>query len=75
MANTLTSEEPIVLQKAILFDLDGTLLDTAPDLVATLNALLCAHHLPLKAIRPFISEGVQGLLERGFKLSAKDPLQ
>ncbi len=77
MANTLTSEEPIVLQKAILFDLDGTLLDTAPDLVATLNALLCAHHLPpvaLKAIRPFISEGVQGLLERGFKLSAKDPL-
>jgi N-acetyl-D-muramate 6-phosphate phosphatase len=75
MANTSSSAILPTASKAILFDLDGTLLDTAPDLVATLNALLTAHHLsPLafKAVRPFISEGVQGLLRRGFPFSEKD---
>ncbi|BBB15645.1 phosphoglycolate phosphatase-like protein [Candidatus Rickettsiella viridis] len=61
---------------AVLFDLDGTLLDTASDLAATLNALLLAQQLPplpLSAIRPMISEGAAGLLKLGFNLSEKDP--
>ncbi len=62
--------------KAVLFDLDGTLLDTAPDLAATLNAILLtqqAKPLPLTSIRPFISEGVAGLLKLGLNITDKNP--
>lgn len=60
---------------AVLFDLDGTLLDTAPDLAATLNTLLLAQQLqplPLPVIRPIISEGVAGLLKLGFNITEKN---
>jgi phosphoglycolate phosphatase len=53
----------------VAFDLDGTLVDSAPDLVATLNALLTAEGLPalrLEAARPFIGRGAGWLIERGF---------
>jgi N-acetyl-D-muramate 6-phosphate phosphatase len=56
----------------VLFDLDGTLLDTAPDLAAALNATLLSQHnkpLPLTIIRPVISEGVAGLLKLGFNIT------
>ena len=45
--------------RGVLFDLDGTLLDTAPDMGATLNALLLEHGLPALAhatIRPHVRE-------------------
>ncbi|HRD48656.1 MAG: HAD-IA family hydrolase [Candidatus Competibacter sp.] len=61
----------------VLFDLDGTLLDTAPDLAATLNRLRRAHgesELSLAAIRPTISQGSPGMLKLGFGLTADDPL-
>ncbi|CDH44771.1 HAD family hydrolase [Candidatus Contendibacter odensensis] len=61
----------------VLFDLDGTLLDTAPDLAAALNRLRCAHgesELPLEAIRPTISQGSPGMLNLGFGRTLDDPL-
>lgn len=56
----------------IAFDLDGTLIDTAPDLVATLNVILereGLNPLPLGAARPFIGRGAMWLMERGFTLA------
>jgi phosphoglycolate phosphatase len=53
----------------IAFDLDGTLVDTAPDLVGTLNWLLGEEGhppLPLDEARPFIGRGARFLIERGF---------
>ncbi|MCC5795250.1 MAG: HAD-IA family hydrolase [Chromatiales bacterium] len=53
----------------VLFDLDGTLLDTAPDMVATLNWLRAEHGLealPYAAGRVQVSNGAAGLLRVGF---------
>ena len=53
---------------AVLFDLDGTLIDTAPDMGGALNRLLLeeGHEpLPLETIRPFVS------VTRRFRLSYK----
>ncbi|GHF93269.1 HAD family hydrolase [Thalassotalea marina] len=55
--------------KAVLFDLDGTLLDTADDLGSALNHVLEQHNLPTvtpEAYRPIASNGAKGLLELGF---------
>jgi phosphoglycolate phosphatase len=54
---------------AVLFDLDGTLLDTAPDLASALNALLeeeDASPLPFDEIRPHVSHGGAALVHLGF---------
>lgn len=56
--------------KAVLFDLDGTLLDTANDLGESLNHVLSRYELPQVAredYRPVASDGAKGLLELGFK--------
>jgi phosphoglycolate phosphatase len=61
--------------EAVLFDLDGTLADTAADLGAVLNRLRAeAGHVPLPAetIRPHVSKGVRGLLGVGFRLAPGD---
>src|SRR4051812_50214673 len=52
-----------------VFDLDGTLADTAHDLVATLNVILGQEGvapLPIEAARDMISAGGRGLLAGGF---------
>jgi phosphoglycolate phosphatase len=57
------------LPRAILFDLDGTLLDTAPDMVAALNALRSERHLtalPFDGVRSFVSHGSARLVTLGF---------
>ena len=59
-----------VLDGAVVaFDLDGTLVDTAPDLIGTLNVLLADEGLPalpLDQARPFIGKGAAWLIQRGF---------
>lgn len=54
---------------AVLFDLDGTLADTAPDLAAALNALLAADGLnpmPFEQVRPWVSWGAVRMIELGY---------
>ncbi len=54
----------------IAFDLDGTLVDTAPDLIGTLNVLLREERLAplhLAAARPYIGRGARWMIERGFQ--------
>jgi len=53
--------------RAVLLDLDGTLLDTAPDLAAAVNAMLAEQgldSLPEQAVRDFIGQGIARLVER-----------
>jgi phosphoglycolate phosphatase len=53
--------------KAVLLDLDGTLLDTLPDIAAATRAMLSEHGrapLPAVAVRDFIGSGIRTLVER-----------
>jgi phosphoglycolate phosphatase len=62
--------------KALLFDLDGTLLDTAPDFISALNILLIKHGrsvLPASAIRTSVTNGSVGLIKEGFGLGPEHP--
>jgi len=57
------------LAAAALFDLDGTLLDTAPDLTAALNVLLAEERraaLSLATVRPHVSTGAIAVVHTGF---------
>ncbi len=57
--------------EAVLFDFDGTLADTAPDLGGALNLLLQRYNkppVPLSRSRPFVSMGARGMLEIGLGL-------
>lgn len=61
--------------KAILFDLDGTLLDSAPDFIHSLNTLLERNDktkLPNNLIRQSVSDGTIKLIEIGFKIKPSD---
>jgi phosphoglycolate phosphatase len=61
---------------AVVFDLDGTLVDTAPDLCGTLNKLLVEHGRPtisLPDIRPMIGDGAAKMVERGFSATGGLP--
>lgn len=55
--------------RGVLFDLDGTVLDTAPDFLRVLNALLAEHGrapLPLSVVRPHVSHGSRRVVRLGF---------
>jgi phosphoglycolate phosphatase len=58
--------------QAILFDLDGTLADTAPDLAQALNKLRLERGMapaPYESLRPFASAGARGLIGAGLGLT------
>ena len=62
--------------KAVLFDLDGTLLDTLPGLAASVNAVLRAHGEPertLDEVRRFVGNGVRKLIARAAKGGEERP--
>ena len=62
--------------KAVLFDLDGTFADTAPDLTRALNAMRSARGLPpvpVEATRPVTSTGARGMLRVGFSMAPEHP--
>ena len=55
--------------RAVLFDLDGTFADTAPDMARALNSVRRDRSLapvPLAHLRPHVSNGARGMLEAGF---------
>jgi phosphoglycolate phosphatase len=59
----------------VVFDLDGTLVDTAPDLVATLNVILAREGLPpvaYETARNFVGGGTRAMVERGFLASGRN---
>lgn len=62
--------------RAVIFDLDGTLIDSVPDLAGALNTLLEAERdrpaLPLDQVRVMIGNGVPKLIERGLRAHGED---
>jgi phosphoglycolate phosphatase len=59
----------------VVFDLDGTLIETAPDLAAALNHTLAAGGwpaMPPEAVRPMIGDGARMLLKRGLAADGVD---
>jgi len=61
----------LVSPEAVLLDLDGTLLDTAPDLGGAVNMLLEQYErtpMPLDALRPYVSQGGLTLVSIAFEL-------
>ena len=63
------------MPKGVLFDLDGTLLDSAPDFIASLDNLLSKHNQPKldpKIIRSYVSDGSWKLTSLGFNIDISD---
>lgn len=61
-------QQPI---QTVLFDLDGTLLDTAPDLTYALNTLRRASQLPelpVELVKPTVAQGSKSMLKLGFDI-------
>ena len=62
--------------KAVLFDLDGTLVDSAPDLAGATNEMLAARglsELPVEQLRPMAGAGARGMMGLAFRVTPQDP--
>ncbi len=62
--------------RAVLFDLDGTLIDSAPDLAGAGNDMRAARGLPLLPLehfRPMVGAGARGMLGRALQVQPGDP--
>ena len=65
--------DELILPKAILLDLDGTLVDSAPDLAAAINKVRSDRQLPktpYELLRPVASAGAQGLIRVAFGIGS-----
>lgn len=70
------TDTPTSVPRLILFDLDGTLADTGPDLADALNRLLEEHDqspLPYASIRPVVSMGGAALISLAFDMDESHP--
>ena len=66
-------DRPFLSGVLIAFDLDGTLVDTAPDLIGALNGVLAERRLPavpVESARALVGHGAKALIERGFSVAA-----
>ncbi|WP_243367667.1 HAD family hydrolase [Microvirga solisilvae] len=71
----MTFHIPQIAPPIVVFDLDGTLADTAGDLVGTLNVILEQEGLspiPVAQARDMIGAGARALIERGFEAAGKE---
>lgn len=62
--------------KAVVFDLDGTLIDSAPDLRVALNRTLSRHDrrpISLRQVKMMVGDGAAKLVERGFAATGDEP--
>ena len=62
--------------EAVLFDLDGTLIDSAPDLAGACNDMRLSRGrpaLPYAALRPMVGSGARGMVGRAFDVVSPDP--
>jgi len=61
---------------AMLFDLDGTLADTAPDMARTVNLMLAKRgraEVPVERVRPYVSRGARGMVCAAFEITPEHP--
>ena len=61
--------------RAVLFDLDGTLIDSAPDLAGAANDMRAARGLPplpYEALRPMVGSGARGMVGRACDIGPQD---
>lgn len=69
------SDPPMITAPLVVFDLDGTLVDTAPDLISALNHVLTREGLapvPLASARKMIGQGARKLIERGLEAEGRE---
>ncbi|HXN15897.1 MAG TPA: phosphoglycolate phosphatase [Usitatibacter sp.] len=62
--------------EAVLFDLDGTLVDTAPDMARTVNEMRTRRGLapvPMELVRPHVSKGARGMICAAFAITTEHP--
>jgi len=62
------------MKKAVIFDLDGTLLDTLQDLAEATNHALEVYGMPLEEIRQFVGNGVRNLIRQAVPEGEENPL-
>ena len=65
---TNTEKEQHMNRKLVIFDMDGTILDTLEDLKDALNHVLTQHSFPVRTldeVRRFVGNGIYKLIERG----------
>src|SRR5262245_49044348 len=68
--STAHSVQLVMTRKAVIFDLDGTLVDTAPDLWRATNHVLTnagRSEVSLDQVRAFVGHGARKLIARGFE--------